>query len=653
MKRFWESIKAKRVYFLILLIFWIIAFIIGNPMGDSDTNNVYSHFGEEERGVHLLEKSGDVISQKFTAQEDGLNSVSLKFGTGMKTNYGTLRVDILDENGVSVASSDVMLDTLQDNRFQKIPFATQKDSKGKTYTIYINTLGIDAGDLIGIYYADNPGNMENAVINGEDSGGVLAAYVYYYSDTVMYLRLLAWAGLFLLSFICLIWVKGISEKDFLKIAILIGMASVVLTRFPHAIDESTHFFRSFMISEGKLADEVEEGLIGGYVSDNYEDVLSENLSVNEYLSNPELWNSSFSEDKAFYENPYMASVAPSNHIIGALGILIARCAGLSVVWTIILGRLFDFAFYTLFCYLAIKNARYYKSMFFVLSLLPMSIWLAGSFSLDPILISSALLFASITLKYYFDRELMVTKTDMVLMLICAVFIVSVKYLVYSPLCLMFFLIPRKAFTKKQYRFELIAAILLIAVFAVLQLYLLKTFSFTEDRNGNVDVAEQLAFALGHPGYTVRVLTDFLMSGRYIPLQSMAKLGSSVYGVIEVIGRVMSFFVFIAAAIAPDKYDFGDRKKKGFIALMAMIFAVVTVLVTVSLYFGYTPIGGSTVDGVQARYFIPILICAMMVFSFIPLKNNIKKYETTLPFIMMLGLLNMQLYNAGMMFSLSI
>ena len=137
MKRFWESIKAKRVYFLILLIFWIIAFIIGNPMGDSDTNNVYSHFGEEERGVHLLEKSGDVISQKFTAQEDGLNSVSLKFGTGMKTNYGTLRVDIRDEHGVTVASYDVMLDTLQDNRFQKIPFVTQKYSKVQTYTIYI------------------------------------------------------------------------------------------------------------------------------------------------------------------------------------------------------------------------------------------------------------------------------------------------------------------------------------------------------------------------------------------------------------------------------------------------------------------------------------------------------------------------------------
>lgn len=82
--------------------------------------------------------------------------------------------------------------------------------------------------------------------------------------------------------------------------------------------------------------------------------------------------------------------------------------------------------------------------------MPYGLWLAGSFSIDPILIGASLMFLSISLKYYFDDSEDVVKTrDIILLLISGAFIASVKYLVYTPILLTFFLIPKKKFKKNS------------------------------------------------------------------------------------------------------------------------------------------------------------------------------------------------------------
>ena len=82
---------------------------------------------------------------------------------------------------------------------------------------------------------------------------------------------------------------------------------------------------------------------------------------------------------------------------------------------------------------------------FIVATLPIVLYVGGSVSLDPIINGSTFLFISICLKYYFEAEenTYITKKDIILLIITAIFIVTNKYLTYTPIVLLFFLIPKK------------------------------------------------------------------------------------------------------------------------------------------------------------------------------------------------------------------
>lgn len=631
-----EKLKKKKKYIIAVAIFWIFIIVVYSPWNISKGTKYEIMNGGENEGVVGELTGGMLLSQKFTAVDDGLSSVALFCANYQRNNNGKVIISLFEESTDNlIVSKDVALKDVKDNEYYNIVFPKQNDSKGKQYMLTVNSVDGSVGNAITVCCGKNENENYSAELNGKSIGKALCLKTGYWRYELQILKLVMWVIIIALSFI-FIWIfDKADEKTFLKLSFTLGITLIFLDPFVHPIDESTHFFRSYMISQGDFFDTVENGKIGGDVSSNYADIVETKLSLKSYCTNSELWNQSFERSKEFYSNPYMSSVIPVNHAIGAVGIFIGNMFHLPAVAVILLGRLMDYLFYVMFCYYAIKKANYYKNLFFIVATLPTGLYLAASYSIDPVLISASLLFASICLRHYFEKELQMTRKEKIALLICCVFVSSVKYLVYTPILLLFLLIPRKKFSKKEYLIEWTVALSIISLMAAMQLYLLNAFPFKEDRNGDVDVARQV---------------EYMSHNLIVTIQNFATyISNSVLGHVQGLGRVkcisfvtpfIGIFAVFGAFLETKKYKFEEKEKRMITALLLGIFSLVFALTIVSLYVGFTPVGKFAVEGLQTRYLIPVLLFVMIPISSIHVDNHIENYEEKTAFIMSVGIMDM-------------
>ncbi len=638
---------TRKWYFLMLLLFWVVILVIGNPFDAAKGTTIRNIWSNYEGGsIGELNRTA-VYEQRFTAAHDNLQSVSVYIATFGRENAGNLDFSLVDEESGKVLYSDkVDVSQAENLSWLTLPFPRIADSKGRAYRIrlYADSKP-DQGITVCAGFADD---CEKTLQDGIELPVTMMFCCDYYDASLQNLKLLLWGALILLSVVFVFLVKAADEKMFLKTALLFGILFVFLNPFPHDIDESTGYFRSFMISQGDLIDTTgPSGEIGGEVSDNYDEIISRNLNVKSMATDAVLWSDAYSDSKSFFTNPYMASYVPVGHAVGAIGVAIGRGLHLPAYLVILLGRLTNLAIYVLLAYLAIKKAVFYKNLFFIVALMPFGMFLAASYSADPILIGGALLFTSICFSYRFDPEKQMTGLDMFLILLCTGLIASSKFLIYAPLLLMFFLIPRRAFSRKLlYALEIIAGVLIVAILAYVQLRLLGMFSFAEDRNGNVDVAAQIAFMLENKQEAAGILVySFLRT-------AFEGVHFYFYSACYEFRYLLWWFILLMAVSEKKKYPFESRGKKiRFGLLLILIFCISWGLTVGALYVGYTPVGAPLAEGVQSRYLLPIFLMLLVPASLIPMKLKFRRSSELTSFVMGLGLLNVAAWMLLTMFSL--
>lgn len=615
---------------LIALGFWALLILVYNPFNiekDKQIEEYYSFNGQTTIG----EISADVVySQEFKSNYDNLSSVALYMGTYDRKNYGDLTVALLDEKGKMLSQCIMDVGDVTDGWVQ-FDFSRLKDTKGKTYTLTIKgDSNVGQGVTIMCGHTDS---CKPTKIDGKASRNSIYFQLIYQSDEALYLKLGVWIVLFLFSLIFVLFPGKADEKTFLKLAVCFGIIIAILNPFPHMLDENTHFFRSFMVSQGDFIDELDrKGNIGGYVADNYDEMIGNRLSLETLVENYDFWSGEFHSNEEFFENPYMSSYVPINHALGAAGIWIGRACNLPVYLCVWFGRLTTLAFYIILCYFAIRKAKYYKSLFFTVAMIPLGLSLAASFSVDPILIASSLLFTSICWRFYFDHEQRGRWHDIVLLLICVTFIAASKYLIYCTVLLQYFLIPRKCYKHKiSYFMVLLIMLLLVALMGITQMQLLGMFEYMEDRNGDVDMARQLQFLLRDIPRGLKILAQSFYNTLTLNVSCLTFYSDHIG-----IARLLGLLLVLAAALEPDKYVFESAKKMwGFIALMLFIICLSWAMTVGALYLAYSPVGSHYADGVQSRYLIPLLIMGLVPVSCIPFKNKMRNYKEQVAFITVL------------------
>lgn len=302
--------------------------------------------------------------------------------------------------------------------------------------------------------------------------------------------------------------------------------------------------------------------------------------------------------------PLVVMVLP--YLPQALGMLAARVFGASALGCLYAGRVFNLAVYVLLAWLALRGLERWRGVFCAVLFLPLSLYMAGSLSYDALLLGLYALAASLLLREPFTDRRLAAFLGAVLLMNVAKPWINLLWL----FGLLF--VPRENWRARRRPWAVlgVSAAAAFAVIAACTLYG-RVFRSNYGEVGRmlgeaVSTAGQLSFVLHNPLRTLAVLWGTLYENAFF----LPGLGS--FGALDVqVPAVVFVSVLLLAGGA-----FADSRCRPLSARLNAglgIFAVVYgVSVLMALYLTYTPVGMVRVIGLQARYFMPPVLAALVL-----------------------------------------
>ena len=418
------------------------------------------------------------------------------------------------------------------------------------------------------------------------------------------------------------------EKNFIWIASVIGVLLVFLTPPMTVPDEASHFINAYAVSKGHFFADVQDGQIGIEMPKVYADFINKYGSVaqdsnhrysfSDYQS--ESWQKQDMTEVVFY--PTNQTINPIGYLISGLGIAFGNiiCLNFNLPYNLFLfGRMFNLAFYILIIYWAIKITPRFKRTMLVTALMPMSIFMAASFSYDAVIIPICfLLFAYVLKLSAFSENIRVTRQDIAVISILAFFLGGVKQ-AYLPLLLALFAIPIHRFGSKKRYFGCIFLVLIVALISFLvpqamNQSIARNFPQPEREYENL----QKNYLISHPDKIPTIIRNTLQE---YPLFYL----SGYFGTFWWLNTSLPFpflvlfclfFVLIILIEASETGHIPIRLKTlSFLAVLVSLIGMFT-----KMYVSWTSlpwvmgIGAYIVAGIQGRYFIPLTLFGCLLLS---------------------------------------
>lgn len=446
---------------------------------------------------------------------------------------------------------------------------------------------------------------------------VLLTYFFISSNSI-HPNLLLRIVLIGVMFISGIYIVNNSSKDLYKIAFIVllvfGLITVIFNPIMLVPDEAEHYARADLTASGVLIPDYVEG--HGYsIGENiFQLSFSRNLTfLDDTPAFDSISHNLTDYHSCFSQNPFYG------YLLSGLGVFLTKLLDLSVIWSLWLGRLFNFLFYLVICVYSIYRSPKYKMGLFVVSALPVALSQGASFSIDFLIISLLILATSSLVKMYTSR---VDFKELVLffILILLVSLIKVPYVLFVFLIL---IIPRENFENSRvYGLSLILPVIILIVCSFWSLFytsgqLLYSYRGEYFIQENVNTSAQLNFLFSNPFNILKVLSNIILT---LPSDCIGFFkfyhGVWINSIFPISILYTIFFIFFSLF-----YPIGiklDKKARlvGFI-IVSLIFLGLNVV----QYLSWTPVGLFNVEGMQSRYYIPLLLFLPMVFNL-----NISKDE---------------------------
>ena len=644
-KMLWKRIKERKAALIVFVVFWIVAAVIAQPFSHSGTDV------EKKTALEAEETVGEIygdttIRQTFQAEGDDLMGISLKFATFERSNAAEYRLTLTDENGQVILKERIYAYLLNDNEFYRMDFAPQGNSLGKQFTIEIKALEAQEGNAITLWKSQTDVQAASKLTIGQKEAQGELLMNSYYSDARVYTwKVLLWSLLIVLSFVACLLVNGVTARDFLLVSLLLGVLFVFVVPFTHRIDEIAHAEKSMSIAMGNLFTQHTvgpDGTVGVILPKNAENFAVFSGSMKNIVLDPAWWEP-MDEPEAFFAMPAAASYLPLSYYPSAIGVWLGRILGLPLICVIWLGRLANFAVYAALGYRILRTTACYRSLFFILLTAPMALFLAGSYSIDGLLIACSLLFIAICLKYIFDPlQMRIALSDKLGLILCSIIIFSTKYAGYAPIVLLFLFVPRRLMTKGEFWAMCGALALSLAATVGWQLILLNQFTYDLDKSyRNANVLGQMKNIYRDMGGFLRTLFTHLSDNGISYISMMGN--SYISNTIDCLNGAVTLFPLAAAALAKDGCVLSDKKKQKRLELYYILSsAAMAIIVIVSLYLSWTAVGADEILGVQERYFHPFYIFPLMIIARLPIQNKIQNWDRKIGLFMILGIIGLLL-----------
>lgn len=417
---------------------------------------------------------------------------------------------------------------------------------------------------------------------------------------------------------------------FLLFAIIFGGLFAFITPPFQVPDEVNHFYRAYQISEGNFVSIKQNGRVGGYVpeslvlfADTYKKLPYNSYSKvnNEYIRNTK--KIPLQADKVVFKDfPNSAYYSPVSYIPQSITIFVLRSFNCSPFYLLYISRLLTLAFWIIVVYIAIKIMPFQKWLLAFLALLPMSLSINSSISADVVTNGLSFLFIACVLNVAFVRKKFSNK-DLLSLSILIVLLASAK-LLYVVLVLLFLLIPVSKFRSLKNYFFVFASILILglgtsffvkknidSIYTPYDKYN-KEYVEYATIGQNADMSQQIDYIRNNKVLTINnFLRSFGNEFQYMTKSYIGILGWADTPLPIWLVCINYLGVFLLAL-------FGFHGENSLTILQRIILIGVTglaiILIMLSQYLTWVPVGGDQVYPLQGRYFIPIFPLIFLIFS---------------------------------------
>lgn len=441
---------------------------------------------------------------------------------------------------------------------------------------------------------------------------------------------------------CLLIFYSFKKKlELHKIAFLIilifGVLMVFLApplMFP---DEGIHFTRAELITEGQLYPEATDQ---GYLVDGYyfAIVVANGVTGFTFLEEPDFFNP-IGDAKGYWST--VTNTPFYSYVLSALGILFIKILDLPIIFTVWGSRLCNLLFYAvIFSYLVKITNKDFKIPLLVLGTMPLLISQVCSLSYDSFILTLSMVMITYLVKMYNES----IKNSYLVIFLLSCLLISLIKPPYIILGLAIFIIPKRKLMENKKQFYFIIASLIIIFFAVSMQYMglfRNMFNFhvvdVVQTSSNISLQGQINFILSNPWIFIDLVAYIIKSIPYVFLVDLNFFHYGGFNGTKFLTILYFIFFFAVSIFYCNKVNLSKLKR----IYLAVLFLIVYLGFYFIQYLQWTPVGSNIILGVQARYFLPILLLIPLILNLKNDKLKIKDLDhliITLVIVFLSGLL---------------
>lgn len=413
------------------------------------------------------------VKQPFTVKANtDFYGVNINMHTYNRVCFGTVYVDLLDEEGNVLASSSDDLTAVKDNTFKRFIFGGKnfKSETDENYVLHIYLNPQSSEDKIALWKSETTAeNFDTITENGSLQEGTIALqYITKYVTEGMRWYYIGLCGLFLVFLIAVYFAlfikKAKIEYVFLIFALIFGFIFAVYTPQRGSADEYVHIASSYYNSNTVLG--IKDSFYGNTLWVRKCDGVNLNRPVDYTAFDlQETYEGLFKMNE--YGDEYTtikataAQVFPPLYWAQTIGITLARILNLGYVQMLVMGRLANLLLYVCVVFFAIKIMPVYKNILTVIALTPIPLQIAASFTYDTFVIAFSFLFTAKVFQLAYEKQ-NITAKDIVFLTVTGGLLAPAKT-VYVLLIGLIFIIPKAKFKTKKQMYTAFGAVICCAV----------------------------------------------------------------------------------------------------------------------------------------------------------------------------------------------
>lgn len=601
--------RKKIYYFIIFLLVGLLCMMLFSYKFEISEIGYNRYSTSSDNNTSFSEKIHDntVITQKINVENNNLKKMYIYFNNNdVIDKTGVYEIFVKNKKNKLIYRDKVAyVELSNDGKYQ----LNMKNIKKGIYNVEIKYSGCDTNFVPIVNEANENFHY---IVDGDSITGTLVFDLLYFNKlkNVIFYSLMIFIYL-LLSIIALFVIKSKEkriERKFLYLAIPIFLMYMLFLPLYMGHDELFHWYRVYEITDGGLLPEIENNSTGYEVPKN----VGSGLAWNKNLEYGDIVRDASRKldynDKQFISDVTMSVYSPIQYFPQIVGVTFGKLITDRSVLISYFGRLFNVLICIYLLYNAIKLAPYGKNLLFVLAFIPIAVEGFTTLSGDGFTISTAYLFISYILNIKNSKR-MLLKKDFAILSILGIVLAFCK-IIYIPIVFMLFLLPKESFKSNKKRW--IYLIMMIMLFIFCNLLWLKLANpylqvYTDGKS-----SYQIKYIFSHP---IRYCQNFLYTIQQNGINYILELygtgmlwGNAVnnYTFVPIIMIILTLIACINESDFKNKFNLKDS-----IIVVLIVLAVIALMFT-SLYVQWTSYAQNKIEGVQGRYFLPIITLVYLV-----------------------------------------